>query len=109
MSILTVYVPAKTSIYRHYYIKAGSAIVGTQVGADLVMLDYEGNLYNASNLHSYHDRLLQAAYRHVEKYPTVARMCVDLKEVQAVGTLDMETKKAEITDLEALCEWQEQK
>ena len=53
----------------------GSGIVGsyTEKETGLVKIDYEGNLYHAGNLNTFCLRLFQAAGRHVQNYPTVAR------------------------------------
>jgi hypothetical protein len=53
----------------------GSGIVGSgsEDRAGLIRIDFEGNLYGATNLTSFWERLFHTAGRHVTGYPTVAR------------------------------------
>ena len=55
-------------------IKAGSGIVATDLPDGSTDIYFEGNLYGAENLRSYWGRLLCAAGRLSQKYPTVARL-----------------------------------
>jgi hypothetical protein len=55
-------------------IKAGSGIVATDRPDGSTDIYFEGNLYGAENLRSYWGRLLYAAGRLSQKYPTVARL-----------------------------------
>ncbi|HEY9282358.1 MAG TPA: hypothetical protein VIP46_02790 [Pyrinomonadaceae bacterium] len=85
--ILTVYIPRAGS-YAAQVIAAGSAIVGSPSGnGDTIRIDFEGNLYGAVN-GSFDDCLARAAGRHVERYPTCARLTVNPNDVIAVGSYD---------------------
>jgi hypothetical protein len=55
-------------------IKPGSGIVATDRPDGYTDIYFEGNLYGAENLGSYWGRLLCAAGRLSQKYPTVARL-----------------------------------
>ena len=94
MTQLTVYVPAEGSQLAKD-VAPGSAIVGDENSAVTVLVDYEGNLYGATNLHEFDVRLEIAAGRHVEKYPTTARRAVPKTSVQAVATYDYESRQLE--------------
>lgn len=80
----------------------GSGIVGSNAEAWLaarhgevilaasstaLTIDYEGNRYGASNIKTWADRLVHAAGRHVECYPTVARAVCQPEAVIHVGTM----------------------
>lgn len=67
-------------------IEPGSGIVGTIEGND-VTLDYEGGRH-ADNIVTFADRVMHAAGRHAERYPTVARALVPLESAIRVGTYD---------------------
>lgn len=102
MTTLTIYVPmAGTDLG----IKDGSALVGTDMGDDRITIDYEGNLYGALNAVLFKDKLLIAAGRHVERYPTIARMYVHTAHVLAVGSYNTETQRIHIDNAEALEAW----
>lgn len=116
MTQVTVYVPA-AGYEKQLGIKAKAAVVGTPttnpdapgpivasiLGKGLVTIDYEGGLYD--NMTSYADKLLHAAGRHVERYPTVARQFVPEDLVLAVGTYDTETRELVVDDSEKLGSW----
>lgn len=85
-----------------------SGIVGTYYPNDQrVLIDYEGNLYGASNIKTYADRLRHAAGRHTERYPTVARRFVTTIDVIQIGTFDYGTGEIEIMNPVLLAEWLE--
>lgn len=65
-----VYIPAHPD---RCPILAGSGIVGRHSPAGLLQLDYEGNLYGASGLTRWADRVHHAWSRQSNNYPTVAR------------------------------------
>lgn len=71
---LRIIVP-KPAGTRHTFIRPGSAIVGYEPenipGGTLIY--YEGNIYGIENLQTYWQRLLCAAGRCAQRYPTVAR------------------------------------
>lgn len=79
---LSVYVPT-----RHLGIAEGSGIVGAQ-SVDMVHVYYEGNLYDASNIVTWADRIDHAADRLVANYPTIAQMVTDAEDLTRVGTWD---------------------
>lgn len=67
---MKIVIPKETSPYRKL-IAAGSGIV--MLGKPTAcLIYYEGNLYGARNLKSYHQRVECAAGRAFELYPTVA-------------------------------------
>ena len=92
-------------------IDAGSAIVsidGDAVPDDLITVDYESNRDGYSNLTGFRDRLLHAAGRHIERYPTRARAQVPRSALVNVGFADYEDGRIvtfRITDRGALRAW----
>lgn len=104
LMILAIYVPTHDSHLRKTIV-AGSAIVGSPAEDDRIMIDYEGNIYNSSNMVSFDNKLLIAAGRHIDHYPTVARSWVKGSELIPVGTYDYDTHQIEVFDIAALGEW----
>jgi hypothetical protein len=82
--VFNIYVPFDGAAL--FKIKRGSAVVDDFITFDELgptfTVDFEGGIYeNLSFVH----KLNRAAYRHVTKYPTVARMVTNYKEVVKVG------------------------
>ena len=92
----------------------GSAIVGTsrdehdtRLFGEGLKLYYEGNIYAASNLHYSNERIICAAGRLFEKYPTTAISFLHhsrFDELRRVGTIYADYR-IEITDTEAAEKW----
>lgn len=70
--------PAKTGI------DAGSAIVGEEMG-EYIGVDYERG--GASNVQTFEEKILHAAGRRAQKYPTVARSAYPPADLQDVGSV----------------------
>jgi hypothetical protein len=101
--LLTVYVPAGEDTHG---IDPGSAIVGSRIeGADALLIDYEGGRFGQMGFEVFENRLLHAAGRHVQRYPTRARQRVDPRAFRAVGTYDSDTRELDVGDPEALEAW----
>src|SRR5215471_3957209 len=83
--MVTVYVPAPGQLET---IIRGSGIVGQTFDTGLVLIDYEGNRYDAVNLRDYGSRVRRAYERQTASYPTVARMVVPVDALVRVGTFD---------------------
>jgi len=87
----TIYIPRSIDSAKLRHIASGSGIVGAPDprAVDQSVVCYEGNLYHAVNLVRLEDRILCAAGRLFENYPTVARMWFTNAEVatelEAVG------------------------
>lgn len=64
-----------------------SGIVGYECEPGKLLLYYEGNLYGASNLKRWEERVHQAYGRLVQRYPTVAKMVDEAHKYQCVGTI----------------------
>lgn len=88
-------------------IKKGSAIVGEMASScdPLVEIYYEGNLYGAVNLQRFEDRVLCAAGRMRENYPTAACGMVPDSTLREVGSFNYDTKVLTIIDQPALDAW----
>ena len=95
---LTIYIPKPGELIDKL-LAQGSGIVG-EPHAVGVLLHYEGNLYKASNLVRYEDRLKHAAGRLVARYPTRAMLVLPEREVAetllAVGGYDSDAWEAHI-------------
>lgn len=101
---LGIYVPVDKALKSVLHEK--SALVGHEVIGDGVLIYYEGNIHNASNLTEFSQRLACAAGRLVENYPTVAKMMVRPEQVRAVGTYTTDGWRViEVTDRPTLAEW----
>jgi len=85
-------------------IHPGSAIVGSVEG-ERVRIDYEGDLYGRPALAGYATRLLHAAGRHIERYPTVARAWVPPGALRCIGRYRVEDEFFDLVDEAALCAW----
>lgn len=96
--------PGKLPILPH------SGIVGTAQAAGMVLIDYEGNRYQAANIVSFADRVHHAWGRHSTSYPTVARACIPAEELIAVGSYDPLRGDVQLygpEERQALCAWLE--
>lgn len=76
-----LYVPSERAVHD---IWPGSAIVGEERDG-MVMTHYEGG--QAENVKTFEDRILHAAGRRKERYPTSAQRGWDLEDIQLVGTV----------------------
>lgn len=103
MTELTVYVPTD-ALQAFVGIAPGSAIVGSPEG-ERIRIDYEGDLYRRECMRGYATRLLHAAGRHVERYPTVARALVDPGDLRAIGEYVVEDERLTLDDEDLLCRW----
>lgn len=103
--IVNVYVPREGSpVVKD--IMPRSALVGVEQRVSdgvRVRLDFEGGKYEARM--AFEQKLLLAATRHEEKYPTTARLWVKPEELVLVGTYDTKHRTLLVTDLRALDEW----
>ena len=91
---VSVFVPAPES-GSLANIKRGSGIVAVEL-RPWTRIDYEGDLYNASNMVTFADRVKRAWQRQEHEYPTIARMVVPAGELVKVGEFDSENGVVEI-------------
>jgi hypothetical protein len=76
-----------------------------EVGGDTnLVIDFEGNRYNASNMVTYADRAMHAAGRQRECYPTVARAIVPSRQLVRVATLDYDHEQVRCLDEDGVLE-----
>lgn len=101
MTSTIVYVPKSEEVQAR--IAPGSGIVCAETDKPYRMLYFEGNIYNAVNIRTFADKVLIAAGREAENYPTVAKYLVDPAEVEEVGTFDGHS--ITVTNEDALREW----
>lgn len=87
----SLYIPAPGSSLA-LFLAPGSAAVGLasspaqRANPDaIVVIDYEGNLYNASNLSLFSQRAFHAWSRQTERYPSSARRAAPLSELVEIG------------------------
>lgn len=103
----TLYVPALGSSLSRTLAR-GSAIVSDANEAPrdgLVVIYFEGNIFGAVNLVEYPDRVLNAAGRLRENYPTSAMQGAYLSDLVAIGTFHYPTRGLLIENRAALQEW----
>ena len=74
---------------------AGSALVASIESSanDLILVYYEGNLYNAVNMRDYPSRVMNAADRQATRYPTSAVQGFKPEELIEVGRYDYHAKR----------------
>jgi hypothetical protein len=111
---LAIYVPNPAPPSRHRlavsHIAPRSGIVGAtepEPTTGLIVIDYEGALYQPSNIRTWADKVLHAEDRHRQQYPTVARCAAPPEALLRVGTLsapapDRITPRLWVTDRRAL-------
>lgn len=92
-------------------IDPGSAIIsmdGDAAPGDLITVDVESNRHGYSNLGTYREKLLAAAGRHIERYPTRARLQILRSLLTPVGFVDYEDGRLvtfTVTERDALAAW----
>ena len=90
MRILNIYIPKDQA----FQIVPGSGVVGSVVIPDsgTMVVDFEGNVFGSPAMASYEQKIMQAAHRHVEKYPTKCRWMLKEEEVpnhlEFIGVID---------------------
>lgn len=98
----------KTNLHN---IDPGSAIVAEPLENEYC-LHFEGNRYDAENLRSFEGKLLQAASRKAENYPTIAKMFLPKSQFESdflvVGTLDFKEAQSALRDRRTSFATQEQ-
>lgn len=103
---LSLYVPNIDSGVNHL-IDPRSGIVGVPTVEGHVLIYYEGNRFGYANVRTWADRVLVAAGRCIERYPTVARRVVASESLLHVGSIDYDSKRIFIDNSEALAHWLE--
>ena len=88
---ITLYIPNKDT-YLAKHLKKGSALVASGTDLDTITIYYEGNVYNSADMELYEDKVLHAAGRLLQKYPTVAKSKVSLSDVLCIGVWHVELK-----------------
>jgi len=102
--LLNVYVPVENQMLG---IKPGSAVVGRESvrDPDAITVYFEGGIYNQRDSSDFDWRLLHAAGRCLENYPTVAKMTVGPGQLLYVGTYDYDTRQLDVDDQATLDAW----
>ena len=80
----TVYVPAPGS-YLYRMVAKGSGVVGRPYTDNEFLVYYEGNLYDASNIRTWADRVFHASDRMAVNYPTTSKTIARESELVSVG------------------------
>lgn len=105
MRTVNVYVPAPGAKMLASLLDPGSAIAGIELQGGDVLIYYEGGRYGQVGFDRYETRLLHAAGRLVQRYPTVARSVEAADDLVCVGTYDVETCELRIENAEPLARW----
>jgi len=106
--LFNVYVlAAAASDLTKFSIAKRSAIVASVNQRELehTLIYYEGNIYGASNLQHYTERLSCAAGRAAHHYPTMAMEQVPSTDLTLVGTYDLDSHQFKVTDQPSLDSW----
>lgn len=94
--MLQVFVPRPGSL-PCARIHNGSAIVGLfEEGEETVLVDFEGNLYGASNIVNFADRVFIAASRHLDRAPTISRARFNCQDLLMIGYWDHDDRRLTI-------------
>lgn len=99
---LDVYVPRRDSP-QWMHIHPGSAMVARPTDDDRVTVYLEGNIYDIPALEGYRTKLLHAADRCRQRYPTIALVSLPKAELMQVGVYVENT--LHVTNQQALSEW----
>jgi len=94
----TVYVPRKGSTISKIVEPKSAIIKSRMVSDDLALVYFEGNSIRASNINTFEDKCMLAAGRARDKYPTIAKACVDIADVIDVGVYDLDTNQIHIDE-----------
>lgn len=87
---VAVYVPRPDSTLS-VELAEGTGIVGTPLADPAaILIDFEGNLYDAVNIVTFADRVHHAAERHTSNYPTIARRMALVADLIEVGEFNGE-------------------
>lgn len=107
--ILSIFVPRPgTTVEKH--VAPGSAIV-VDLEAESsvpgkVKAYLEGNLYGAENIKTFEDKVINAAGRLVQRYPTVAVGYYQLEDLLPIGILNWDSRHFDL-DRTAIKEWEQ--
>ena len=85
--MLSVHLPSQPSHLVHVASASGIVSNGVPVNGRLQAY-FEGNLFNAVNIHRWVDRVACAADRLLTEYPTTAKMLVAATDLTVVGHYD---------------------
>ena len=89
------------------WIKSGSGIVGRDApdDPDYLVIYFEGNVYGASNIKTFADRVYHAADRMESHYPTIATAYVTRTSLVEIGKFDGERVTLYDDGFEPLAYW----
>lgn len=121
MDPISIYVPDHADVLAGLTIDPGSGIVGSPFNAwnehaelltndpdEVLVIDFEGNRHGASNMVTFADRVRHAHGRHVEHYPTIARLMVKAEAMTAVGQFHPDEGRVQVENddqLALLARW----
>ena len=105
---LLLYLPHPESELARILI-VGSAIVGNPDTDGPIHIYFEGNSIGAPKLAAYRDRVSRAAdhllFNYPVGYPTKAKRLVEPREVEAIGTFDVSSRRIAISRPAAELSW----
>lgn len=107
MATFNVYVP-RPGTPTAMLVLPRSGCVGEEIvnhDETTIMLDVEGNKYDSSSMRTFANRVLHAAGRQAQRYPTVARFYVNPADLLLVGTYDDQYGEVTVTDEQTLSAW----
>ena len=101
---IAVYVPKDDPHLRALKLAGGSAIVGEPVREDPAMrrIYYEGNVFGASNILTYADRVDCAAAALAHRFPTTATAHVPASALRHVGEFVLATRNLVVHEHQAI-------
>lgn len=86
--MIGIYIPLPGSTTEAMIHPRSAIVAKVEEGADTAFCYFEGNVYGAQNLRTFHDRLVVAAGRMTSDYPTTARALVPVGDLIHVASYD---------------------
>jgi hypothetical protein len=100
-----VYVPVPGSALATVVAPRSGMVGEPHSRGEKVLVYYEGNLYGAYNVVTFADRVMIAAGRASQRYPTQAFAAAEPEELCMVGAYDPLRGEVRLSDPEALAQW----
>jgi hypothetical protein len=102
---LVILVPKPDTMAARRIDRGSGVVAELRTDAPQLVVHFEGNRHDAENLRSYDDRVIHAAGRLVTSYPTIACGVFHRNDFLVVGTFDVETRRLDLTNLDAVESW----
>ncbi len=107
--LFNVYIPKPDTHIANIISKGSAVIKAKPLTESLMLVYYEGNIFQASNVVTFSDKCRLAAGRATDSYPTTAMLVAREGDMTLVGRYDLEEHhftldEEKSTDFDAWCE-----